>query len=93
MKKDRKNIILQSGSNQLKFGRFVEDSLAVAVEHHDVTDHRGHREQGKPSTKIQQGWYDAELSSRSVHIHDKRQAISLDQCSSVLVKVIGVAEV
>ena len=77
----------------MKFGRFVEDSLAVAIKHHDVTDHRCHREQGKPSTKIQQGWYDAELSSRSVHVHDKGQAVSLDQCSSILVEVISVTEI
>ena len=84
---------MQYESNQLEFGRFVKDSLAVTVKHHDVTDHRCHREQGKPSTKIQQGWHDAELSSRSVHIYYKGQAVGLDQRSSVLVEVIGVAEV
>ena len=42
LQENHKNIILQYEANQLKFGRFVEDSLAVAVEHHDVTDHRSH---------------------------------------------------
>ena len=78
---------------QLEFGRFVEDPLAVTVEHDDVADDGGHREQGQPRAKVQQGRHDAELSRRPVHVHYEGQAVGLDQGSSVLVEVVGVAKV
>ena len=77
----------------MELGRFVEDPLAVTVEHDDVADDGGHREQSQACAEVQQRWHKAELSCRPMHVHYEGQAICLDQGSSVLVEIVGVAEV
>lgn len=77
----------------LELGHFVIISVFVTVEHNDVTNNGGQREQSKACPEVEQSGDNSKLARLAVHVHDEVDAVGLDESSLVLVEVISMPEV